>query len=505
MKISMWMIANRLESLDPELHIGDDAGMILQSARKAYARDCVMIYQNGADAVCEYGTDTIIVHDMSASEFFEVVQGVFDYYDNWIGRFRELIGEDEFQSAVDLCWPIFHNPMVIINGNYQRIASSSQYSADGVDPEWKHLMEYGCSSVASVRRFKKDLFKILKPNTSQYFHTENTSLNSGISYYITVGNAFFGRATVLEKDRNLNPGDAQILQIAGDCIRNHLEEKESGHAGQIDEPSALDGILDGKSVDENQAREQLNYLDWDVSDRYSVYVFEFIQSIDIRYHFNRMLSQSLREEFPWTVTKTRDGKVVLIQNETHREQKHDQMSLENIAARNDVRIGVSLAGNGIFTLSNLYRQAKAAIDYGRILDAGKKVFRFYDYAVAYIIESKSLAVSVLAVHPDVLEFYTRKRNGDGMLFDTLKKWLANERSQSRTARELKIHRNSLQYRITKLEEQLHYSLDDVYTREYMQLSIETLELCRIRNEEESVRKGLSDEKNHAGSRPESVG
>ena len=44
MKLSMWMIANRLSSLDIELDIREDAPVILNSARRAYATNCVWVY-----------------------------------------------------------------------------------------------------------------------------------------------------------------------------------------------------------------------------------------------------------------------------------------------------------------------------------------------------------------------------------------------------------------------------------------------------------------------------
>ena len=48
----MWMIANRLSALDPEIHIRDSAPIILRSARRAYATNCVHVFQVGKDAIC---------------------------------------------------------------------------------------------------------------------------------------------------------------------------------------------------------------------------------------------------------------------------------------------------------------------------------------------------------------------------------------------------------------------------------------------------------------------
>ena len=41
MRLSMWMIANRLSSLDLELDIRSSAPAVLKSARRVYATNCV--------------------------------------------------------------------------------------------------------------------------------------------------------------------------------------------------------------------------------------------------------------------------------------------------------------------------------------------------------------------------------------------------------------------------------------------------------------------------------
>ena len=49
MKLSMWMILNRLEYLDPEIHIRPEAPRNLRSAHRTYATNCVHVFpgENG--------------------------------------------------------------------------------------------------------------------------------------------------------------------------------------------------------------------------------------------------------------------------------------------------------------------------------------------------------------------------------------------------------------------------------------------------------------------------
>ena len=53
MKLSMWMIANRLKPLNPEFQISDGSPAVLKSARRAYATNCVYVFPSGNDVICQ--------------------------------------------------------------------------------------------------------------------------------------------------------------------------------------------------------------------------------------------------------------------------------------------------------------------------------------------------------------------------------------------------------------------------------------------------------------------
>ena len=70
MKLSMWIIANLLESFEPEVHIRRESPRVLRSARLAYATDCVLVQQDGSDCLYLWNEDSIRLPDLSAREGF---------------------------------------------------------------------------------------------------------------------------------------------------------------------------------------------------------------------------------------------------------------------------------------------------------------------------------------------------------------------------------------------------------------------------------------------------
>ena len=65
MKLSMWNIANRLSSFDLELEIDEKAPAILNSARLAYATNCVHVYPEKDYIVCNGEGNIIKIRNMT--------------------------------------------------------------------------------------------------------------------------------------------------------------------------------------------------------------------------------------------------------------------------------------------------------------------------------------------------------------------------------------------------------------------------------------------------------
>ncbi len=121
-------------------------------------------------------------------------------------------------------------------------------------------------------------------------------------------------------------------------------------------------------------------------------------------------------------------------------------------------------------------QALYAFNSSQSYNPSSCLINFYDYAMDYIIES-SFSINILyACHPDVLNLWQIDERSSGNKIDTLYSYLTNERSITNTAQEMYLHRNTLIYRIKKIIDLLEYDINDVYTRDYIILSIKVLKL-----------------------------
>ena len=100
MKLSMWMIINRLSDFNINWYIESDSRPILKSARMTYAPQCLQISQMGDDVICRGGDrDYFLLEGMDYKQAFEVLQGIFDYYNDWDEQIRNAARAGAYQSA----------------------------------------------------------------------------------------------------------------------------------------------------------------------------------------------------------------------------------------------------------------------------------------------------------------------------------------------------------------------------------------------------------------------
>ena len=135
MKLSMWMIANQLISLEPELRIADDAPAILNSARLAYATNCVHIYQENDCVVCNGEGNIIRIFDMEIKRVLELIQGIFDTYEDWSNALNQHIRQKDYQATIDEAYKIFKNPMILLDANNKVLGMTRQYGENEIDSE----------------------------------------------------------------------------------------------------------------------------------------------------------------------------------------------------------------------------------------------------------------------------------------------------------------------------------------------------------------------------------
>lgn len=136
-----------------------------------------------------------------------------------------------------------------------------------------------------------------------------------------------------------------------------------------------------------------------------------------------------------------------------------------------VRIGVSLPFYDIADLKAHYQEAVDALEIGFLLDPDIQIYTFEDYGMYVMFRTVSDIEDLSRyLHPALpkLAEYDRK-NGTNLEL-TLHTYLKNSCSTTNTAKALYLHRNSVIYRLRRIEELCDIDLDDTDARFRLRLS-----------------------------------
>lgn len=468
------MIANRLTDFELEIHIEDEvAPARLKSARLSYAPNCVHVVQDGSDVLCRAEEDYIRILNIELNQAFNIIQYIFDFYDDWSMLIFEAGRQHDYQRVIDESWFVFRNPLVLLDANHQVLAISSQVGAEEVDSEWHHLKTFGYSSVEAINFMLKNCpqldFWDTKP---QLYHFTQPFMNADIlSVPIFCENNNSARLNIYEKSKELNYGDHQLLEYLANRLSPFLGEGRGMRSNAI-----LLELLENPSLNAASVQPLLRYRNWDVNGSFGVWVLKPEKEIhpDAITLYTRMVMRWI-PELENFVYDFKDH-VVLVFNYTQVDAAVLTQRLLKLKNQTRYIIGQSLPAQGILNIFYGHQQALSAIEWAGRLKKCSPVCDFYHFAIEYMLQCSDTQALIHACHPGIRNLWDKDEADGGEKITTLSQYLDCERSLNHTAGALYVHRNTLLYRLKKIFEILQADLDDAYTRDYVKLSLRIMYL-----------------------------
>ena len=125
------------------------------------------------------------------------------------------------------------------------------------------------------------------------------------------------------------------------------------------------------------------------------------------------------------------------------------LDMLNSEAMSDARISFGSIVNEIKGLSKSYKEANMALDVGKIFYAEKKIISYVTLGIGRLIYQ--LPISLCQMFIDEIFGENIPDEIDDEILSTVNKFFDNSLNVSETSRQLFIHRNTLVYRIEKLQ------------------------------------------------------
>ncbi len=473
MKLSMWNIANRLSPLmDVSINIRADAKPVLNSARMAYSTNTAHVYQSNKNVIVEGEGDQILLYDIKLKEAFEIIQGVFDYYQDWEAEVEKAIADGDYQHVIDCCWLVFSNPMTLMDGNNRLLAITRDPALGEMDQEWDYLCKYGYSSLNSIRSMRYDYANIdfaHYGSQSFQFQRSNIMQYGGVTYTMIFNEANCGRINLLEKCRKINAGDTQLLERLAKMLEPKLGAITLAPNPHI---NVFFRLLSQQPYSEKELQLQLTYYQWLPEDSYQLCTIK--PSEDTNEASRHILARTIAQHLQNAIVMEKNDCVHIICNRDMYNDTAHQQFRDILLANNPVRIAYSLCVPDISYLPLLERQTDFMLRSSTLSAPG--AYTFSDFGLNFLLTSHTPREVFSACHPVVITLWRKARTGNSDLYDTLKAYIDCERSLSQTAAALFTHRNTVLYRIRKCQDMLNGDLDSPEKRLYIRISMQALEL-----------------------------
>ena len=446
------------------------------------APNCLLVSSRGDHVLCQGAANNcFLIEDIPLQEGFEIVQGIFDYYNVWEANILRLASEMKFQELIDSCHLIFHNPITLIDGNYQVIAISSFYGEDDVNEEWRYMKKFGFNSMDIIDFLKgfgqtTDHSLINKP---QILSPDSPILGKRLANVkLFWNNTLCGRIVVLEKDRPLNSGDLQTLSYLQSVLAPYLAQSAISDAGSSFKDIFSEIITLGK-VDPLLLEKHISYLHWNEAREFRLLIIQPYSRYDNDI-FLHQLRRTILKIFPFSSTNIIEQSMVIILKSQDLPICPPDMLADTLMLHGKAFIGVSLPFQDLTKLHYYYDQTSYALERGAENGAAqaKTVFYAFDTMIPYIICSANPGGILYACHPEVLKLARLDEAEGSDYIRLLKAYIDNQKNTSSTAKALYMHRNTLAYRLEKLDSLLDADLDDPYERDYLKLSIYILEIVK---------------------------
>lgn len=381
------------------------------------------------------------------------------------------------QMLLDVCYEIVGVPILVVDILYNVLGNAPKEKTG--DPLWDDLISRGGLDTEQIASLYEDgIIQSVDSEKAPYIVDWGSSKEQPkIQGIIKVNGIVEGYVTMCCSREQLTPARIKAMDIIMNIcsyffVRNDSESSMNDTYRKV----FVSELFNNRIQTEKQLQTWFYNMQHELQPPFQVAVISTETE-----HEKNVLSYMRK-----ALQKLSEHQVLLIQNnmlytlryQYEAEQKsHTEDSVNAILEIFGARCGVSQEFENLLEVAIYQRQAEDALEIGREIDKGKLLYNFDDYRTSAILLPRVKELARVSYVPIVLKDITDYDRENGIeLFITLKCYVNNMLNTSITAKELHLHRNSLLYRIGRIEEVFQLSLKDPKTFRTLLIAFYMIEL-----------------------------
>lgn len=434
------------------------AGDHFQIQVEDYPNMCVIPRGNGADIM-------------------NLLSKTFHKYEEWNQKlFEASLVNASVQTLLDLTDPIIPNPMAVVGMDFKVIAVKHDIfqglynSTLGSDEE----------SASLVFTLKQD------PNYEEAYHR--------VGYFYYPGNDV-ATPSLCVNIRRFDHTVYRLLYMEGEApldetfgfVLEHLARMIShafsnnivdSHDVRHQLHQIFTTVLTDSGADYVEVSHQLSSHGWQ-SSHYYICILIRTGLLDLKNLTFRSLCSYVENAIPASCAIVHRENVVVYINLDLCRMTEDEISqkLAGFIRDSFLNAGYSRRLLGHFNFQRQYVQASIALKVGSRKNPHRWIHHFNDIALPYLLEQTTKRLPAYMVcHEKLLALKYKSEETNSQLYRTLRCYLENHQSITKTAQELYIHRSTLLYRLDRIQEILKSDYTDPDEILYLLLSFRLIEM-----------------------------
>lgn len=417
----------------------------------------------------------IKVKDIDPFELSNKVNAIYNKYDAWSERISEILeGTADIEDMVESSVPIFGNPILAMDSNFQIIASAGYEGLEETAPAFEQ-MGADALSMSALEQFLKEkelLFDVKEPIRLNIMDSSTLSLN------LFDTDEYNGSITIEYRRSAYGESHTDLIKYFAGFLRMAMKKNSQVMTSErnVLRKIFID-IINDMPVD--TARKK--YLEAAKVEKHFICVVANLNNrfaqIPVEY-----VCKKFERVFPKSVTFECRSNIVSFIETAPLSQGGDASKtlterIDILTGAMDIKVGISDDFTDPYCAKLYYRQAQAALEHGMLMDPKEKYYAFKHYALMELIINAQNDLPIDMYYTDGLKrLFAHDETSSISYIETLRTYLDNNMSVTAAAAQLYIHRSTLLERLARIERELDEDLKEPNVRLQIQIVLKALQL-----------------------------
>ncbi|AOT71229.1 PucR family transcriptional regulator [Geosporobacter ferrireducens] len=393
-----------------------------------------------------------------------------------------LAGEGDLNRLVEIGYEMLGNSILIINMSFKRIAYLN-HSKINDDPVWNEFATAGYASFGLINHYTANkLMQIVNQSQSSFIWSDPYSKYPRIMSKVAINSKQIAVLSIIAHEKPFQEIDLELADLLSKAISIALQKNKFIHYSRelMHEEFIID-LLYGKKKDRKTIEERIKALN--IKFKKNLYTLTLdISSFDKSKTTLLYLKDKLEQSISNSKTVVYDDNIVLIVSCDNSRQffKSEMQKLKAFLKNHQLYAGISRCYYGLEEVQEHYLQALNALRLGMSLNKEEYFFSYEEYALYHFVESCSNIENLKkACHPSLLKLIEYDRENKTNYTRSLYAFILHSQRITESAKDLNIHRNTMFYRLEKIQDIIDIDINNQNTSLHLHLSFKILELLKI--------------------------